>query len=361
MKPIAWLGAALLLLTAGPAAPAARIHLFDPLDRVNRQIAGHVIDYTHNHGADRRIWSSALQQKRDLYVYIPPGYDPAKQYPVIIWLHGFAQDEQSFISYLVKPLDAEIRCGKLPPAIIAAPDGSLTGEPCLRTAGSFFINSKAGAYEDFIMQDIWPFLQKNYPIRPEREAHVLAGVSMGGGAAFNLGIKHRDQFKVVLGIFPPVNLRWVDCHGRYQKNFKPDCWGWRTDFTRLHAPVARFYLVFTIRLKDVIGPIFDIGPNTAYEVAQENPIEMIDRLNLQEGELAMFIGYGRFDQFNIDAQVESFLYRAKERGLTVDTAYDPWGRHDVRTAMKLFPDAINWLAEQLAAYGCCAPKAAVAK
>src|SRR5262249_27516138 len=175
------------------------------LDRANRRLHGYLVDYTHNHGFDRRIWSEALGQKRDLYVYLPPGFDPGKCYPLMIWLHGFAQDEQSFLLYVVQLLDQAMASGKLPPMIIAAPDGSLNGDPCLITAGSFFLDSDAGRFEQFLMHDVWNFLFAHYPIRPEPEAHVLAGVSMGGGGAFNMGIKYRDRVKVVIGIFPPLN------------------------------------------------------------------------------------------------------------------------------------------------------------
>jgi S-formylglutathione hydrolase FrmB len=320
------------------------------LERVNRNLAGHVVDYTHNHGADRRIWSAALQHWRDLYVYLPPGYDPHQRYPLIIWLHGFAQDEKSFLRYVVQPLDQAMACGKLPPAIVAAPDGSLEGHLCFMSAGSFFLNSKAGAYADFLMHDVWDFLMQNYPIRPEREAHVLAGVSMGGGAAYNLAIKYRDRIKVVVGIFPPVNIRWVDCHGRYMRPFDPACWGWRTDFSGKLEVVGRFYGVVVIRLKSVVRPLYDIGPQTAAEISLDNPIEMLDRLDLREGELCMYVAYGGRDQFNIGAQVESFLYRAKQRGLTVAVDYDPNGKHDFATAAKMIPGILDWLAPLLAPY-----------
>ena len=49
---------------------------------------------------------------------------------------------------------------------------------------------------------------------------------MGGFAAFNLGMKHRDTFKVILGLTAPLNLRWMNCRGRYFGNFDPNCWGW---------------------------------------------------------------------------------------------------------------------------------------
>jgi S-formylglutathione hydrolase FrmB len=344
-------------LTATSWAPAGGSLIHDSLAKVNKSIAGHVVDYTANHGRDHRIWSAALCEKKDMYVYLPPCYDPARQYPGMIWLHGFAQDEQSFLTYVAPQLDRAIQCGQLPPMIVVAPDGSL-GRRILRiSAGSFFLNSKAGAYEDYVMQDVWPFMMQNYPIAPQREAHVLAGVSMGGNGAFSLGFKHADQFKIICGIFPPVNTRWIDCRGKYMANFDPCCWGWREDFTCLHEVVGRFYGVVTITLRSLVKPLYDIGPDTAAEIAFNNPIEMIDRLGIREGQLDMYIAYGGLDQFNIDAQVESFLYRAKQRGLTVDVGYDPRGKHDAATALRLMPGILCWLNQKLTSYQVAAPVA----
>jgi S-formylglutathione hydrolase FrmB len=338
-----------VMLSLSPAS-ASGLHARHSLDRLNRRLHGQVVDHTNNHGTDNRIWSAALCEKRDLYVYLPPGFDPQQQYPLIIWLHGVAQDEQSFLDYVVEPLDCAIHCGRLPPVILAAPDGSLRGMAHYLDAGSFFLNTRAGRFEDYLMQDVWTFVMATYPIRPEREAHVLAGVSMGGGAAYNLSIKYRDRIKDVVGIFPPVNMRWVDCHCKYMRPFDPCCWGWRTNFDRGWEVVGRFYLVFTIHMRQFVSRLYERGPERLTQISLENPIEMIDRLNLQEGELDMYIAYGGRDQFNIAAQVESFLYRAKERGLTVDVVYDPKGKHDVRTAMKMLPATIDWLASRLAPF-----------
>ena len=70
-------------------------------------------------------------------------------------------------------------------------------------------------------------------------------------------MKYRDRVKVVVGVAPPLNNRWLDCHGRYMRNFDPDCWGWRTDFSRGHEVVGRFYGVVTIRLRQVMDPLYD--------------------------------------------------------------------------------------------------------
>ncbi|MBI1915780.1 MAG: hypothetical protein HYS12_13755 [Planctomycetes bacterium] len=341
----------LLVLLILPCSRAGANPIRDrlALNRVNNRLAGQVLDFTHNHGADNRLWSPALGQRRDVYVYLPPGFDPCQRYPLVIWLHGFAQDELSFLRDVVPPLDQAIACGKLPPVIIAAPDGSFKGRACLFSAGSFYLNSTAGAFEDYLMGDVWNVLHVYFPIRPEREAHVMAGVSMGAGAAYNKGIKYRDRIGVVLGIFPPLNTRWVDCRNRYLANFDPDCWGWRTDFSRRREVVARFYGV-PIRMGQVIRPLYGNDPNTVELVAHENPVELLDLYDLKEGELELFVAYGKKDQFNLDAQIESFLYVARCRGLTVTTRVDPKGKHNRSTALGFFDDAVDWLAPRLAPY-----------
>ena len=316
------------------------------------RIAGRLIDHTRNHGEDRRIWARSLYQKRDLYVYLPPNYDPNQQYPFMIFLHGFGFDEHMFLE-VIPYLDEAIVKGKLPPIIIAAPDGSLNGECSIERPGSFFINSGAGQFEDFILQDVWDHVTRRYPIRCEREAHVLAGVSMGGFGAFNLGIRHRNAFGVVMGIFPPLNLRWCDVRdGNPHADFDPRYWGWRHGFDNPHEILARVGLA-TVRLGQLVHPAFGEGEEALVNIRHNNPIDLIDRTRLRNGELEMFVAYGGKDEFNIDAQVESFLYLAKHRGLGVHVVYDPLGHHDAITAQKLLPNLLDWLAPRLAPYSPC--------
>jgi S-formylglutathione hydrolase FrmB len=354
VKPTCWLAVLLLLALLGPEATAAGGLLFGPqrLERANRTLHGQLLDFTRHHGSNRRVWSASLGEWRDLYVYLPPGFDPCQRYPLVIWLHGFAQDEQSFRRDVVEHIDEAMATGKLPRAILAVPDGSVNGHDCLVTAGTFFINTDAGRFEDWVMKDVWDFMFRNFPLRPEREAHVLAGVSMGGGAAYNLAIKYRDRVKVVFGIFPPLNSRWEDCKGRYRANFDPCCWGWLNQ-VRPCRVVGRFDAVVVVRVKHFIRPLYDRSrpeDEVIAMIAAENPIEMMDRCNLQPGELEMFIGYGGKDEFNIDAQVESFLWRARQRGLCICVSYDPRGTHSVATAVGLMPDLFEWLSPRLAPY-----------
>jgi S-formylglutathione hydrolase FrmB len=312
------------------------------LARVNRRLNGHVFDYTHNHGADRRIWSPALGQKRDMYVYVPPGYDPAKKYPLAIFLHGASQDEQFFLKSLVKAFDKSIADGTIPPFVVAAPDGSILGRPSFFKMASFWANSDAGRFEDYLMEDVWCFLMDNFSIVPEREGHLLLGASAGGSGAFVCAIKHKDKVKVALGFMPALNLRWVDCHGRYEAPFDPDCWGWR-ERLRPFEVIGRPKGPFRIRAGNLYCPLTGHGPDAMIKLSRINAIEVMDHYDLKPGELDLYIAYGGKDEFNIPAQVESFLYRAKERGIEVGVGFDPDGRHDAASGRRLFPGALEWV------------------
>jgi S-formylglutathione hydrolase FrmB len=346
----AWFGA-LLLLTLAPS-PAGAWWRPAKLNHLNRRLAGHVVDYTNNHGVDRRLWSPTLQMKRELYVYLPPGYDPCKRYPVLLWLHGINQDEESFVfEGGLEKFDAAIACGRLPPMIIAVPDGSARGRLTPFAPNTLFLNSAAGDFEDYVTHDVWDFLVRHYPIRPERGAHVVGGYSGGGGAAYRVAIKYRPEFGTVFGLLPPVNIRWMDCHGDYFAPFDPNCWGWRENVDRGREVVGRFYGgIVVVRVRQLVYPLFGRGPEAVSQLSRENPIELLDLYPVRPGELAMYIGHGGRDQFNLKAQVDSFLFRCGQLGLPVAVGYDPKGKHDWGTAERLLPGLFPWLSVQLAPY-----------
>jgi len=349
-----WKATALVLLVcSGACAQQCVVPRPFELDRLNRRIAGHVVDYTHNHGRKNWLWSPALGEYRDMYVYLPPGYDPCKKYPLILWLHGVAQDEHSFLIDAVDPLDRAMQTGQLPPSIIAAPDGSLKGVGGYLSAGSFWINTPVGGrFEDYLMQDVWDFLFANYPIRPERDAHAIAGVSMGGGGAVHTAFKYPDRFGTVLALIPPLNNRWVDCHGRYMANFDPNCWGWENCFNRPLEVVGRYYGVIVVREWRVGWPLYGRrNPDTTALVSRENPIEMLDTCDVRDGEFHMYIAYAGRDNYNLDAQAESFLFRAGQKGIHIDVDYVPDGHHDLATVQRMTPKALDWLGDQLRPYG----------
>src|SRR5262245_44982227 len=86
---LGWLGVAAAVLlpmaglrTAGVLASGWR-KADNELEVTSRKLQGHIVDFTFNHGTDKRMWSRSLEQRRDLYVYLPPGYDPSLRYPLM--------------------------------------------------------------------------------------------------------------------------------------------------------------------------------------------------------------------------------------------------------------------------------------
>lgn len=351
MRTIHWFGLILLLGVLAPPvqAQAWKKHTTS-LALVNEHLQGQVIDYTANHGKDNRFWARSLFERRDMYVYLPPGCHPGQTYPVMIWMHDVYEDEQSFLC-LAPLIDQAIVYGHLPPLIVVAPDGSFKGEPHPHLAGSFFINTNAGYYGDYILQDVWDFVTSKYPICADRCAHILAGVGMGGFAAYHHGIKHRYAFGTVIGLMPALNMRWQDKAGHYCANFSPYDWGWRLEVGSGKEIIALLDNgIRTVRLRDWIGPLYGLDGEAVPAMARDNPIELMQNCNLQPGELNMYVGYSAHDEFNLDAQVESFLYAAKYKGLKVCVDHHKHGHHNVLAAKRLLPKALAWLTPRIAPF-----------
>jgi hypothetical protein len=103
-----------------------------------------------------------------------------------------------------------------------------------------------------------------------------------------------------------------------------------------------------IRLSAMIEPLYGKhNPETLALVSADNPIELLERLNIGPGFAEFYIAYGGQDEFNLDAQVESFLYVAKQRGVVVSVDHDPKGHHSVPTALRMLPKMIEWLGPKM--------------
>ncbi len=359
-----WAIAALAVAFSAASAPAhldlGLLHTHR-LDRTNAKLAGRVLDYTNNHDGDRRIWSPALQQWRGVYVYLPPGYDGTAKFPVMLWLHGVNQTERNFLG-IVDHFDEGIRAGTFPPVVIVAPDGSVRNRVSLVTIGSWYMNSKAGAFEDYVIRDVWGWALRCFAVRPEREAHVIAGASMGGYGAYNLAFKHREQFGHVVGIMPALDTQYCDCHGRYFADYDPNCVGRRTEFRRSQV-VGRFGPIL-VRQRRLLDPLFGrFGGADLDVIRTNNPTEMLGLYDIRPGEFNLFAAYPTEDEFNVSAHVQHFADVAARRGVHVHVVRIEGGHHTVRDGVRSFPALSAWLTPLLAPYvpnGCvvyrCSPE-----
>ena len=143
---------------------------------------------------------------RELTVYVPPGYDEARnrRYPVLYLLHGFANDHHSWHRYgrANDILDNLLAQRKTEPFLVVMPlgyggahvNGDGTGIPP-KGAGTF--GGDAALYERDLLEDIIPMIDKKYRTSADRKHRAIVGFSMGGGQAGRFGLRHLDTFSQV--------------------------------------------------------------------------------------------------------------------------------------------------------------------
>jgi enterochelin esterase-like enzyme len=155
--------------------------------------------------------SKATGGKRKMVIYTPPGYSKDANYPVLYLLHGAGDDETG---WTVKGAAAEILDNlyaekKLAPMIVVMPNGFARpagtpdaggnqggppGQPG-RARGA----GRNNAFEPDLLKDIIPYIDAHYPVKNGSENRAIAGLSMGGGQALRIGLKHLDTFAWVAG------------------------------------------------------------------------------------------------------------------------------------------------------------------
>ncbi|MFA7485656.1 MAG: family 43 glycosylhydrolase, partial [Phycisphaerae bacterium] len=79
-----------------------------------------------------------------------------------------------------------------------------------RAVGNIFDKEKIDAFATFekdLLDDLIPFIEKNYPVYTDRENRAIAGLSMGGGQSLNFGLGNLDKFAWVGGFSAAPNTK----------------------------------------------------------------------------------------------------------------------------------------------------------
>ena len=308
------------------------------LNHLNQELSGTVLDLTQNHGRDHRVWSRSLVEMRDMYVYLPPEFSREKRYPLVVWLHGYGGDERQFLRQAVHTLDSAIIQGEMPSVIAVAPDGSLQGNFRIWDHGSWFSNSKHGKFEDYIVKDVMEFILTYFPIDDNPWQHVAIGWSMGGFGAYKIGMRFPQSFRILVGIYPNLNMRWCDSKGRYATDFTPDVAGEMTELPRWQLIGVVPDIYFPVTFGWAVGRVWGRGGEAMERIRHENPIELISDPKVDVKKFDFLVAYGKHDAYNVDAQVESFLFQAKQLKIDVWVRYHPEGRHVSKYVTECLPD-----------------------
>jgi enterochelin esterase-like enzyme len=154
--------------------------------------------------------SSTVDTVRKALVYTPPGFSKSKKYPVLYLLHGIGGDHTEWLvgGKAKTILDNGYANDVLEDMIVVMPNGRAMKDD--RVVGNIFDSARVKAFSTFeqdLLVDLIPFIEKTYPVKTSRMDRAIAGLSMGGGQSLNFGLSHLDQFAWVGGFSSAPNLK----------------------------------------------------------------------------------------------------------------------------------------------------------
>ncbi len=159
-------------------------------------------------GNMHQVWyeSKTLDLNRRMFVYTPYGYESSKKtkYPVLYLLHGAGGDEDAWstMGRARQILDNLIEKGLAEPMICVMPNGN-PGQMAAKTTMlpekqfDFRDSTKRNLYVNSIVNDIVPFIEKNYRVIADADHRAIAGLSMGGGHTLSASMEYPGFFQYI--------------------------------------------------------------------------------------------------------------------------------------------------------------------
>jgi len=140
--------------------------------------------------------TEADRYEKHAWIYLPAGYDATDahtQYPVMILLHGIGQNENTWGltdkgrgGKIKGYLDRGMANGKVEKFILVVVTEIASKNWGPNGAGNDV--TAANAFGGELRNDLLPFLRANFHIKEGRDNVAMAGLSMGGGLTYSIGI-----------------------------------------------------------------------------------------------------------------------------------------------------------------------------
>jgi S-formylglutathione hydrolase FrmB len=222
---------------------------------------------------DCSVFKSEILHRPVRYcVMLPPNYgtDTQRKYPVLYFLHGLGENEQTLLRSggwgLIEDLRRDHKVGDF---LMIAPEGR----------GSFFINSANGhdQYSDFFLNEFLPYIETHYRVIRERRSRGVTGLSMGGYGALRFAFAHPELFGSVSAQSPALITE-------SPRELNAD--------VRDAGPLAK-----------LLGTVFGNPINVAHW-NQNNPFQLARKNQVQIRSQAIYINCGQQDEYGFAAAAE---------------------------------------------------------
>ncbi len=264
--------------------------------------------HAQGHAECSVIKSQVLARTVRYCAFLPPSFDKDKtrHYPVLYYLHGLGDNEQSLLNSGGWDAVSELRSqGKVGEFVILAPGAGHT----------FYINSENSKvrYEDFLMKEFMPEMEKKYRAQGTRATRGITGVSMGGYGALRLAFKYPDEFAAVSAEMPALITD-------LPQNMSSG------------APGSPGGL-----LGDVFGSPFNreyFTRNNVFHYAKTESVASLKRMKI-------YFNVGNNDDYGFEQGAQQLDQILKSRGIPHEFHIYP-GRHDAQFATRYFPDVVQF-------------------
>lgn len=172
------------------------------------------------------FYSEALSKEMAMLVYLPECYDSMAPLPVLYFLHGRSGNENVMFELDINTkADQMIKDGIIKPMIIVCPKvensrGLNSSTICKEVSDGVdeYRIIHLGMYEDYLIKEIIPLIDKNYNTIENRKGRYIGGASGGGYAALHNAFRHQDVFSKVGGHMPAIELVLEDEDKPYFKD-----------------------------------------------------------------------------------------------------------------------------------------------
>jgi S-formylglutathione hydrolase FrmB len=249
-------------------------------------------------------------------VLLPDGYDGAKRerWPVLFLLHGHGDSYDAWAA----PCNGDVqKIAKGFPGIIVMPEGAQGWYTDWWNDGK---RAAPAAWERYYREELLPLIEKRFRIRPEREWHAIAGLSMGGEGAAYLAEQLPGYFGTLASFSGPLSIQ------------RPEYAGGGMD-----TQGQKFSEVF--------------GPADGFYATAHNPMANVANLKATRVYVTVGNGVGKFSDLtnyfgsvaeaDLNRHAEDFVNAAKAEG--VDVTYVPRdGVHDWPYWREHLAAALQW-------------------
>lgn len=191
--------------------PAEETHTADPkayMEQIRssyvQQVPQNILSAQGGQLSHITYFSQKANKEKGAHVWLPPGYDPSRQYPVFYVNHGIQGNEYSMLGdfKILESAAGLIQAGEAVPMIIVFT--FMYTNPNKDNCDG--INAQEVPYYDAFLDDLtgslMPYIESHYPCKTGRENTAIGGFSMGGRESLYIGIMRPDLFGYIAASSP---------------------------------------------------------------------------------------------------------------------------------------------------------------